>query len=238
MGGGDRKPPSAALLSVSHIRLSATNSRSNKFSMMRVPTLLIFAARATHSLSTTRIMNVAIPKLPSGGELVLCEGLDDAEDDESVESLDELFSVGGTVWPCAAALCRWLSDNRKQVVSGANVLELGGGTGACGLFAAACGAAHVTLTDSTPRLLTLMERNCERNMLVGNLPSLGKETTVSFERLVWNEDTLCGGPYDLVIGSDVRLRVIRNAARSSAAHAAPSAHLIAQFRFARTAVHL
>ena len=176
-----------------------------------VPTLLILAARASHSLSVTRIFNVAIPKLPAGGELQLCEGLDDAQDNENEDSLAELFSVGGTVWPCAAALCRWLSANCDEV-NGANVLELGGGTGACGLYAAACGASQVLLTDSIPRLVKLMERNCERNVLAGNLPSISK-TTLSFERLVWNETPLPEGPFDLVIGSDVRIRAPAYAAQ-------------------------
>lgn len=167
-----------------------------------VPTLLILAARATHGLSATRIFNVAIPKLPAGGELEIYEGLEDAQDNDNEDSLAELFSVGGTVWPCAAALCRWLYENREEV-SGANILELGGGTGACGLYAAACGASHVLLTDSIPRLVKLMERNCERNVLAGNLPDLSK-TMISFEKLVWNETPLPEGPFDLVIGSDVR----------------------------------
>ena len=135
----------------------------------------------------------------------LCEGLEDAEDNESAESLEELFSVGGTVWPCAAALCRWLSENREQTVRGARVLELGAGTGACGLYASACGAAHVTLTDHTPRLLKLMEKNCERNTLAGNLPGLGTATTISFEGFSWNASPRPKGQFDLVIGSDVRL---------------------------------
>ena len=173
--------------------------------MMRrsVPTLLMLAARATHSLASTRIMNVAMPKLPSGCDLELCEGLEDAEDNESAESLEELFSVGGTVWPCAAALCRWLSDSRERV-RGARVLELGAGTGACGLYALGCGAAHATLTDHTPRLLKLMEKNCERNTLAGNLPGLGTATTISFEGFSWNASPRPKGQFDLVIGSDVR----------------------------------
>ena len=168
---------------------------------LRVPTLILVAARAAHSLSTTRILDVALPKLPSGGELVLYEGLEDATDGESPESLEELFSVGGTVWPCAAALCRWLDENR-ELVQGANILELGSGTGACGLFAAASGAARVVMTDSTPRLLRLMENNCERNKAAGNLPGLGSSTFVSFETLLWNSSPNPSGPFELIIGSD------------------------------------
>ena len=67
-------------------------------------------------------------------------------DDEDADSLAELFTVGGTVWPCAAAMCRWLADNGDEAVHGKSVLELGSGTGACGLFAAASGAAAIDVT--------------------------------------------------------------------------------------------
>ena len=164
--------------------------------------LLVLAARAAHALSSTRIMNVAIP-LPSGRELELCEGLQDAADGESMESLDELFSVGGTLWPCAAALCRWMNDNSEKQVQGKRILELGGGTGACGLYAAAMGAARVVLTDSTPRLIRLMENNCERNERAGNLPGLATSSLdLSFEQFTWNSEPPPSGPWDLIIGSD------------------------------------
>lgn len=128
--------------------------------------------------------------------------MEDAADDEDADSLAELFTVGGTVWPCAAAMCRWLSSNHKDAVRDKAVLELGGGTGTCGLFAAACGASHVVMTDSEARLVKLMEHNAHRNMLVGNLPGLGTRLTLSYEQYLWNQSEPPSGPFDLVIGSD------------------------------------
>ena len=161
--------------------------------------LALTLATTTVKALSTRIFNVALPTLPSGGQLEVLEGMEDAAIDEDADSLAELFTVGGTVWPCAAAMCRWLSSNN---IRGKSILELGGGTGTCGLYAAACGASRVVMTDSEPRLLKLMEHNAQRNMLVGNLPGLGTRTMLSYERYLWNKSTPPSGPFDLVIGSD------------------------------------
>ena len=73
---------------------------------------------------TTRVLNVALPPLPSGGTFALLEGLDDRGEDEDAESLADLLSVGGSVWPGAAALCRWLAREHEGSVRGARVLEV------------------------------------------------------------------------------------------------------------------
>ena len=71
--------------------------------------------------------------------------------------------VGGEVWPAAAALCTWLSEHAAEI-RGAHVLELGSGTGVCGLYAAALGASSVTLTDGgSDDLLELARSNVEMN---------------------------------------------------------------------------
>ena len=88
------------------------------------------AARHYHN-SATRL-----PPLPNGRELELA-------------TLDGV--LGGTVWPAARALCEYLLKNR-DVLAGTSCVELGAGTGAVGLYAAALGAAKVTLTDHRPPL--------------------------------------------------------------------------------------
>jgi hypothetical protein len=83
------------------------------------------------------------------------------------------------VWPGAALMCEWLA---QQQLEGANVLELGSGTGACGLFAAGLGAQTVLLTDGgSDTLLNLIRENAERNK-----PLLGS-SSVRVERLVWGD---------------------------------------------------
>jgi len=56
--------------------------------------------------------------------------------------------IGGTVYPMAAALCHVLlaDQSRLKMSAGPATLELGAGTGAVGIFAAALGA-RCTLTD-------------------------------------------------------------------------------------------
>ena len=50
---------------------------------------------------------------------------------------------GSTVWPAAAAFCRWLTENSDEIC-GSHVLELGSGTGGVGIFAAGLGAIVAT----------------------------------------------------------------------------------------------
>ena len=97
------------------------------------------------------LIHRALPKLPGGAQLALELTSEDAA------------GSGHRVWPAATALCRWMSG-RADEFSGARVLELGCGTGAVGLYAAALGARSVLLTDGgPPAIRSLAQRNIERN---------------------------------------------------------------------------
>ncbi|KAJ1451720.1 putative methyltransferase-domain-containing protein [Pelagophyceae sp. CCMP2097] len=95
-------------------------------------------AAAAPGAAALRFTHSSFSHLPAN-ELVI------QQDPKAVDGL------GGTVWPNAVAMARWLieaSDYAGDVRSGrARVFELGCGTGATGLALAAAGAAHVTLTD-------------------------------------------------------------------------------------------
>uniref|UniRef100_A0A7R9XNA3 Calmodulin-lysine N-methyltransferase n=1 Tax=Polyblepharides amylifera TaxID=1486889 RepID=A0A7R9XNA3_9CHLO len=54
--------------------------------------------------------------------------------------------VGGRVWG-GAVLCCAVLERQRALVAGAQVLELGSGTGLCGILAAKLGASRVVLSD-------------------------------------------------------------------------------------------
>lgn len=109
--------------------------------------------------------------------------------------------LGGKLWRAAPLLCRWLRDVAICVV-GASVLELGAGTGACGLYAAALGARRLLLTEGgndVSRLLPLLRANVRANAsLIGSC-----KTHVA--ALHWGCDTsqLPSQKFDIVLGSDI-----------------------------------
>eukprot|EP00891_Asterochloris_glomerata_P003696 jgi/Astpho2/3696/Aster-04885 len=63
--------------------------------------------------------------------------------------------LGARVWAIAHTMCRHLVDN-PALVRGRRVLELGSGTGLCGIVAAKLGAAEVLMTDNEPKVLAIL----------------------------------------------------------------------------------
>jgi predicted nicotinamide N-methyase len=79
--------------------------------------------------------------------------------------------VGGGRWSGAAVLAEYICGAPAHALRGvpgglpcARVLELGAGTGLCGIALAAAGAAHVLVTDVRPAV-PLMAANCALNAL-------------------------------------------------------------------------
>ena len=103
-------------------------------------------------------------------------------DDPTSSSMAPIFSdtwLGTELWPAARALVAFLEERRTALASAAQVLELGAGTGACGLAAAALGARRVLLTDK-PVLLPLMRAN-----VVANRFDRGGGCVVECAELTW-----------------------------------------------------
>lgn len=79
------------------------------------------------------------------------------------------------------------------------MLELGSGTGACGLYAASLGSARVLLTDGREGLLPLQQHNIDCNA-----PLLQRSgAQIDTMTLLWGVDKPPEGPWDLILGSDV-----------------------------------
>ena len=136
---------------------------------------------------STPLVHRALPKLPSGGQIALELG-----------SMEDAGS-GSTVWPAAAAFCRWLTEKSDEIC-GSRVLELGSGTGGVGIFAAGLGAKRVLLTDGgPPGVRSLAERNIELNR-----DHFAADTSIGVEKLLWGDgEALPEGRFDWAIGSDV-----------------------------------
>ena len=112
-----------------------------------------------------------LPPLPSGA-LLEVSALPPASSSAEVV-------LGGRVWKAAPALCAWMAS-AAHLFAGRAVLELGAGTGACGLYAAALGASRVVLTeggDEAAPLLALMQDNAARNS--GLLAAAGARVEVA-----------------------------------------------------------
>jgi 2-polyprenyl-3-methyl-5-hydroxy-6-metoxy-1,4-benzoquinol methylase len=103
--------------------------------------------------------------------------------------------TGGWLWPAALVLCRWLAT--ADGIQGSRVLELGCGTGAVGLYAAALGASEVMMTDVVPAVLALATANVELNRALWT-----ESTHVEAAALPWGESSELGS-FDWVVGSDL-----------------------------------
>ncbi|KAK3238244.1 hypothetical protein CYMTET_51732 [Cymbomonas tetramitiformis] len=151
-----------------------------------------------------------LPALPDGRQLLIQTG-NFAE-----------CNVSALVWTGAISLCRWMLSAADEI-RGKAVLELGTGTGACGLYAAALGARRVTLTDGGSPAgfssLATASLNAEANRELWST-----ETEVAVTPYTWGEPFGAElGGYNLVIGSDLT-------AYSKEAHLALCSSLAEQLR--------
>mmetsp|Transcript_8334 Transcript_8334/g.16470 ORF Transcript_8334/g.16470 Transcript_8334/m.16470 type:complete len:210 (-) Transcript_8334:1900-2529(-) len=101
--------------------------------------------------------------------------------------------IGGTVWDAAMVLARFLASNQDAVFKGVTrVLELGSGTGLCGIaIAKLMPEIEVVITDQASHL-GLINQNIEINAV----------PNAKAEELDWlNPRSL--GHFDLIVGSDL-----------------------------------
>ena len=106
-------------------------------------------------------------------------------------------TMQSTVWTAGCALAGAMQAGIVPC-AGASVIELGSGTGLCGIVAAACGARDVTLTDLPP-LLPLLARNAATNGVDCSVRALDWCADERALDLAVNSVP----PPDLILGSDI-----------------------------------
>lgn len=159
----------------------------------------------------------AFPLLPSGQELVF-----------EVSGWVKAKGTGGRLWPAATTLAKHLCITDAS--RGSRVIELGSGTGAVGIFAAALGSPSVVLSDHNRLALSSAQRNVKANR---KLLRDAKVRTVKYSwgdpigELVDDFD----GARGLVLGSDITFE-----RKSHATLCQTLADLVGTNRFARCAL--
>jgi hypothetical protein len=132
-----------------------------------------------------------LPPLPCGAHL-----------DIRTLPADGDSNVGGRVWHSAPVMCRWLASIAAEI-DGAAVVELGCGTGACGIYCTALGASRVVLTDGGAEPLL---RLAAQNLRVARESDARVARCIAEVRpLAWgcSDRSLPEGYFDWIIGSDI-----------------------------------
>lgn len=134
------------------------------------------------------------------------------------EDASQVDGIGGVLWEGALLLNHVLA---RLSLRGLRVLELGCGTGICGLFAAACGA-HAILTD---REVDLVSSNVRCN------PSL---LEVEIAPLTWSTDTTSLPHFDsvdVIIGAEIAVLNKQHALLVATLHHYTSSHALVLLSF-------
>ena len=111
---------------------------------------------------------------------------------------DKKFGYAGEIWKCARVLSDFISSERiKKLFNYKVVLEIGSGTGHCGITAATLNTKLVYLTDREENLLLL-----EKNYLL----NVDKVSEIKIITLDWNNKldySNIKNEIDIIIASDI-----------------------------------
>ncbi|PRP84655.1 putative nicotinamide N-methyltransferase-like [Planoprotostelium fungivorum] len=114
-----------------------------------------------------------------------------------MENMDH-DNTGMKIWPVAREFCEYLHTQRERL-SGRNILELGAGTGMCGLYTSHL-CRRVMITDGDDAVVSIVKKNVELNGLKNVLvEKLWWGDHLSTERLLRENSE----GYDVIIGSEI-----------------------------------
>jgi predicted nicotinamide N-methyase len=168
-------------------------------------TLLRIGGRAmtwVFSEDADSLMAAQLPSLPASGAMLRIHTVPAGGGDSSS------CGTGGRVWHSAPVLCRWLLDLGNRALSACNILDIGSGTGAVGLYAASLSqTGHVVLSDGDESLLPLLDANIRANASLLGTSVSDACARIKASLLRWGvHEHLLRMPttaFDWVLGSDV-----------------------------------
>lgn len=127
---------------------------------------------------------------------------------------DKSLGKGGLCWDAAFILAEHLISMEDSISIDDAIVELGAGTGLCGLLIAKAVACHVEITD-LPLLLPLMQRNValnfsgvqglstnDRELLYGS-KTISSKGTCEARILEWGYQPDDSKKYSIILGADV-----------------------------------
>lgn len=120
--------------------------------------------------------------------------------------------TGSTVWDAGIVLAAHVHATHRAASRSANgpprtrLLDLGAGTGVCGLAAALSGGFERVVLSDLPSVVPLLERNVARNA-----HKLPRDTRVEALGLAWDDEPMLHeaarrGPYSCIVGGDLLYR--------------------------------
>lgn len=134
--------------------------------------------------------------------------------DNSIRVLQDLsLGIGGSVWDCALVYLKYLEKNfeslkKKYAISEANILELGTGTGICGIACLTFQPKKLVMTDKK-EIVSLAAKNISLNEEY--IKRVAPKTEVLSQPLLWGKENekeileleKTHGPFDVILGSDL-----------------------------------
>lgn len=115
----------------------------------------------------------------------------------------ENCGIGGRIWRGAVMLAVFLKSqffSKYGEINGKTVIELGAGSGVCGLVASTMGAQKIYLTDRDDGCVELMKKNYEHN---AKQLRLSRTEVVKLDWMSQEDCAKLKDSFDVILGADI-----------------------------------